>query len=447
MSSSQDSFSERQTVLFPFKEISLKEGITADNTYSHKVDSSPEMPVASFRDSACAFEFTGLKDSRVDACKSNEGLMRGEVSNIAYFSKESGSCSSTDTVDGSNDFHLLNSNGLAEIREYAGDIIELLHQMEERRDFLRQNKFLSEAIGSDRVFSGSENIVSVDGDLSAFTAALKRLSNNLSLSGSDKTGRREFLEEQKHCCSKDITDGLQFRESALKNPLNLVLSRSDKMTDGFSFSGNIPEVSGVLRDGKLLDGIIMDEDELGDSKGIFPVGFGLTQRQFCEIRDKKGINDNSIDLFRRQERKKIDMVASGRFHACHDSGEVFTAGSDSLHQFHEPTPIHSSGQGKTDIAFSINTCSGEGILGNINADKQFTQSSTSIKSYSDKAGEASRPILHDDKDSMIQSTYYGYGRQGTDSLKGSLTQDKTSSPACPFLTGKTRLYKFYNINS
>ena len=39
-----------------------------------------------------------------------------------------------------------------------------------------------------------------------------------------------------------------------------------------------------------------------------------------------------------------------------------------------------------------------------------------VKSYSDKAGEASRPILHDDKGSKTQSTYYGFGRQGTDSL-------------------------------
>jgi hypothetical protein len=64
-----------------------------------------------------------------------------------------------------------------------------------------------------------------------------------------------------------------------------------------------------------------------------------------------------------------------------------------------------------------------------------------------KTGEASRPILHDDKDSMIQSTYYGFGRQGTDSSKGSLTQVKWSSPACPTLTGKTSLYKSYNTYS
>ena len=61
MGSSQDSLSERKAILFSFKEISLKEGIASDNADGHKIDNPPEMPVTSFRDSACAFEFTGLK--------------------------------------------------------------------------------------------------------------------------------------------------------------------------------------------------------------------------------------------------------------------------------------------------------------------------------------------------------------------------------------------------
>ena len=141
------------------------------------------------------------------------------------------------------------------------------------------------------------------------------------------------------------------------------------------------------------------------------------------------------------------MVAACGFHACHDSREVFASGCNSLHQFRETTLIHSGGQRKLYIALDVNTCGRKRILRYINTDKQFTQSSTSVKSYSDKAGEASRPILHDDKGSKTQSTYYGFGRQGTDSFEGSLTQVIWSSPACPPLTGKTRLYKSYNTNS
>ena len=141
------------------------------------------------------------------------------------------------------------------------------------------------------------------------------------------------------------------------------------------------------------------------------------------------------------------MVAACGFHACQDSRKVFTVRVNNLHQFGETAFIHSSGQGKADIAFRVDTCSGERILGNIDTNKQFTHNSTSIKRYLSKAGEASRPILHGDEGSKTQSTYYGYGRQGTDSFKGSMTQVKWSSPAFPTLTGKTRSYKSYNTNS
>jgi hypothetical protein len=319
--------------------------------------------------------------------------------------------------------------------------------MKERRYFLGQNELFSEAIGSDRVFGSLNNIFSGDGDLSTFPIALKRICNNFSFRGSDKAGRGELLKKQKHGSSKDITYGLQFREDALKNPLNLVFGRSDKMRDRFPLSGDIPEVSDVLRNRELLNRILVDEDELGDGEGVFLIGFGLTQRQFSEIRDQKGINDNGINLFGGQKGKEIDMVAACGFHSGHDSTEVFTSGCHSFHEFGKTAFIHSGRHGKTDIAFRINTCGRKRILRHINTDKETIQSSTSVKRCSDKAGEASRPILHDDKGSKTQSTYYGYGRQGTDSFKGSLTQVLWSSPACPTLTGKTRLYKSYNTNS
>lgn len=259
MGSGHDSLSKRQSVLFSFKEISLKEGITADNADSHEIDSSSEMTVSSFRDSACSFKLAGLKDRRVNTNVSDKRLMRREVINIAYLDKESGSCRISDTVNGTNDLHLFCSDRLAEFKEDAGDSIQLLHKVKESSDLLREDQFLSETIESDRVFCGSDNIISADCDLSASTAALKGICNNLSFSGSNKTGRRELFKEQKHSSCEDITDGLQFRESSLQNPLNLVFSGIDQIGDRFSLSGNIPEISGVLRGRELLDGILLDK--------------------------------------------------------------------------------------------------------------------------------------------------------------------------------------------
>lgn len=441
MGSSHDSLSERQAVLFSFKEIRFKEGITSDNADSHKIDNSSEMTIASFGDSAFALKLAGLKDSGVKPCKSNKRLMRGEVTDIAYLSEESSPCSITDTVNGSDNFHFLNSDGLTKLIEDACNLIKLFHKMKERRDLLGQNELFSEAIGSDRVFGSLNNTFSGDGDLSTLPIALKRICNNFSFRGSDKAGRGKLLKKQKHGGSKDITCGLQFGEDALEDSFNLVFDGGDKMRDRFTLSGNIPEVSGVLRNGELLNRILVDEDEAGDSEGVFLIGFGLTQRQFSEIRDQQRINDNGINLFGGQEGKKIDMVAACGFHSGHDSREVFASGCHCFHEFRKTAFIHSGGQRKLYIALDINTCGRKRILRYINTNKETIQSSTSIKSYSDKAGEASRPILHDDKGSGTQSTYYGYGRQGTDSFEGSLTQVIWSSPACPTLTGKTRLYK------
>ncbi len=447
MSSSDDSLSERQAILFSFKEIDFKEGITSDGADSHKIDNSSEMTITFFRDFVYVFEFTGLIDSRVNSCKGNKGHMRGEVVEIAYFSQESSPCCITDAINGSDNFHFLNNDGFTEFREDSSDFIELFHKMKESRDFLWEDEFFSEAIGRDRVFGGSDDIVSVDRDLSAFTAEFNRLCNNLSFRGNDEACGGELLKKHKHSSSKDITDGLQFREGTLKNPFNLIFSRSDKVGDGFSFSGNIPKVSDVLRNGELLNGILMNKKESGNSKGVFLIGLGFTQRQLCEIRDQKGIDDNGVNLFGGQERKEIDMIAACGFHACHDSREVFAVRSNGLHKFREAVFIHIGGHGKTDIAFVVNACSRKRIFRDIYTNEQIIHSNTSVKSYLDKAGGASRPILHDDKGSTkTQSIYYGYGRQGTDSFEGSLTQEKWSSPACPILTSKTRLYKSYNIN-
>ena len=297
ISSSHDSLSKSQAVFSSFKEISLKEGITTDNSNAHKIDKSSEMAVASFRDSACALKLTRLINSGVKPCKGNKRLMRGEVTDIAYLSKESSACGFADTVNRSNNLHFLNCDRLTEIREDVSHFIKLLHEVKERRDLLGQNKFLREAIGGDGVFSSPDNIFSVNRDLSASVAAFKGFCNDFSFRGSDKASRGEFFKKKKHRNCEDITDGLQFRESGLKYSFNLVFSRSDKIRDGFSFSGNIPEVFSVLGDGKLLNRILMSKKESGDSKGVFFIGFSFTQRHFGEIRDQQRINDDSISSF------------------------------------------------------------------------------------------------------------------------------------------------------
>jgi len=247
--------------------------------------------------------------------------------------------------------------------------------------------------------------------------------------------------------SKDITEGFYLRESKLKDTLNLILSRSDKITERFPFSGNIPEVFDVLSNGKLRDRIFVHEEELSNCKRILFICFGLSQRQLGEIRNQKGINDNSINSFGTEEREEIDMITTSGLHSGKNLRRVIANRVDGLKEFREAITIHICSNRKTDIAFRVKTCDRERTFGDINTDEQIIHSTTSNVLSLGKAGKASRPILHVDKDSETQSTYHGYGRQGTDSFEGSMTQGRWSSPAFPFVMGKTHAYKFYNTNS
>jgi hypothetical protein len=216
---------------------------------------------------------------------------------------------------------------------------------------------------------------------------------------------------------------------------------------GLPFPGKISEVFEVLRDGELSDGVLVNEKETSDCKGVFLVGLSFSKRQLCKIGDQERIKDHRVDLFGAEEGKEIDMVAARGLHSGAHRREVTTSGPDGFQQRGEACGIHRSRKGEPYFSFGINACSGKEILGYINTDKQSVQCTTSLKYSFSKAGEASRPILHGDKDSKTQSTYHGYGRQGTDSFKDSTVQETWSSPALPTLMGKTHSYKSYNINS
>lgn len=447
MSSSKDSLSKRQSLFSSFKEISLKEGITPDNANSHEIDNSSEVAVTSFRDSACTFKLTRLIDSRVKPCISNECLMGREFSDIAYFSKESRSSGITYTVNGSNDFQFFNRYRLTELRKHLIEFIKMFHQLKKQGDLLWQDKLLREAIRGNGCFSSLDNLISTDRDLSAPAQALKSLCNSFDIRGSYKSGRGELFKEQEHGFCKDIAERLQFREGSLENSFNFIFSGGNKITDGFSFSGKVSKVFSILRDRELANGIPVNEKEFSYSKGVFFIGFSFSQREFSEIGDKKWVNNEDINTFVREEGKEIDMVATSGFHSSHNTGEVFTVRRNSIHKLGETVLIHRSRKRETDIANAVKTCGRERIFGDINTYKEFKHTSTSKERVLDKAGDASRPILQGDEGSQTQSTYDGFGRQGTDSSKGSITQEIWSSPAFPTLTGKTSMYKFYNKNS
>lgn len=447
MCRSKHSLSIGHPVLFTGKEILPKEGIDANNAYSHEVDNSPQMTVSSFGDSACPLELAGLIDCRVKPGEGNQGLGRLKVSNITHLCDECSSGSISYAIDRGNYPHFLNCCGLAKIGEDSGDSIETFHQVKESGYLLRQDKLFSEAIRGDRTFCCSNNLLSADRDLSAFAGAFQDIGDSAFLGSFNATCGRELFEEAEHRDRKDVGQRFQFRESGLKDSFDLIFSGSDKVSDGLSLSGNISEVFEVLGERKVFDGVLVRQEELCDRKGIFFIGLGLPERQFREIGDQERINEDRLNLLRAKKGEEIDVVAAGRLHSGPHQREAFGTGLDGFQQLGKACRVHSSGDREFDLPFYIEACGGKGIFGYINTDKQSVQYISSLKKYLCKAGEASRPILHGDKDSEIQSTYHGYGRQGTDSFEGSMTQDAYRSPALPFLMGETHLYKRYNTIS
>jgi|GEM_PF-3908930 len=306
MSSSKDSLSIRQSILFSFKEISLKESINSYNIDSHKVNNPSKMAITSFGDPACAFKLTGLKNRRVYPCKGNKTFMAGEVRNISDLSEEGSTRSSINTVNGSDNLKFLYHHGLTETGEHIGHFIKPIHKMQQGRYFLRQDKFLSKTKGSHRGFSSLDNIISGYINLSTSGEIFKSLSNSFRFSSFNNPYRGKLFKEIQHSLSKDITEGFYLRESKLKDTLNLILSRSDKITERFPFSGNIPEVFDVLSNGKLRDRIFVHEEELSNCKRILFICFGLSQRQLGEIRNQKGIMPSVlIPLEQRKEKRLI----------------------------------------------------------------------------------------------------------------------------------------------
>lgn len=448
MGSGKDSLSVGQTILAAHKEIFSEYLVHPDNAQGHEVDDTPEVPVAPLGNPAGAFELTGLIDRGVEPGKDDQGLGGREVVDGSDLRQEGCSRSVPDAIDRGDNLHLLDHHGLAHFSKHIGDVVHLLHQMQQGADLLRKDKL---SCGTERgygTFRRCNDVLGADGNPSVPAGAFQGTGNGTDARCLDETCRGVFFEEKKHGSGKDVRHAFQFRKRGLHKSLDLVFGGCDEMGKGLPLTSKFPEIFDRLREGELLDRVFVDKQEPGDREGVFLVGLGLPQRELGEVEDQKRVQNNSGDLSVAEEGKKIDMVAAGGFHGGHNSGEVPSAGPDGFQQGGKAALVHRDTEGESHFPFCIEPGGGECVLGYIDTDKQRVQRVTSLQEYSlCRAGEASRPILHGDKDSVTQSTYHGFGRQGTGSSKGSMAQVKWSSPAFPAPMCNAHSYKRYTIFS
>ncbi len=69
----------------------------------------------------------------------------------------------------------------------------------------------------------------------------------------------------------------------MKDSFDFIFDRGDLTGKCFSFSGDISDISNLLGEGELFDGIFMIEEEFSDSEGVFFVSFGFAEGEFSKI--------------------------------------------------------------------------------------------------------------------------------------------------------------------
>lgn len=247
------------------------------------------MSIAFFRDSTFPFHLARLVDSGVHACKGDKVFMGLEMADGVDFGKEGSACGRIDPIDGRDDFEVFDHHGPARRPKEFCHFIESFHEVKEGGDFSFKDGLFSEAYRADRGLSCLNDLFRGDREFAASRGGLKGFGNSLWVCHFDEPWGGERLEEVKHGMGEEITELFQFREEGLKDPFNFIFSRGDKVTEGFSFSGNISEVPEVLGEGELRDGILVEAEELSDRQGIFLIGFGHSQGQLSEVRDQQGV--------------------------------------------------------------------------------------------------------------------------------------------------------------
>jgi hypothetical protein len=412
---------------------------------SHEPENTPEVLVAPLGNSALPLEFPGLMDGGIKPSVSDKFFVVLKTAHIPNFGQEMESSDISDAFDGFEDLQVLEGTLPAHLGQHIGEPLQLFLQQKELGGLLGKDELSAGAHRGDRILRQRDQFLRGDLGFSSPSTWPEQLSYLRDRKGFDYPGRRVVFEEIKNSFGVDIGHLRELGKGDREQLLNVIFESGDLGGKPFPLPGQFAEIG--REEARLWQGAIKHSQEAGDGEGIFLVSFGLPERELHEVRDKEGIDDDGMVAVVGEKGRKVDVIAAGGFHANEDKvlrefGEVFGEFPEALH-------IHGGGELKDFVLLSPYGMDSEGSFGDIQPDKDLIHEYTSIKDFLAGTGDASQPILHDDKSSQAQPTYHGCGRQGTDSSKGFLAQVKRSSPALPLLIlmGKTHSHKTYTTNS
>jgi len=445
VSDSKDSFFVGDSFCPSVEEIFLEGLVIPGHLYCHEPEDTSKVSVAPLGDSALPLEFPGLIDGGIKPGVSDEFFVIAKTAHIPNLGQEMEGSDISDAFNRFEDLHILKGTLLAHLGQHIVKFLQILLKQEEFGGLLGKDEFSAGAYGGDRILRQRGHLLRGECGFSSPGIWLEQLGYLGDRDGSNHTGRGVMFEKAKDSFRIDICNLKELGEGDREQLLNVVFESGNLCGKSFPLPGQFAEIGGEKTGS--WQGIREHGQEAGDGKSILLVGFGFPEGELHEVRDKERIDNDSMVAVAGEERREVNVIAAGGFQANEDKlirefGELFG-------EFPEPLHIHGGGELKDFVLLSPYGTGSEGSFGDIQPDKDLIHEHTSVKDFLARAGDASRPILHDDKGSAAQPTYHGCGRQGTDSSKGFLAQVKQGSPALPLLIsmGETHLHKTYTTNS
>jgi len=221
------------------------------------------------------------------------------------------------------------------------------------------------------------------------------------------------LEEIEHPSTIDVALRMKLWESDRYELFNLVFDPHYLKDHLLPLSCDLFDLR--MGERRERDGIVEGGDEGGDGESVFLVGLALSEREFGEVGNKERVNQSSFVSHILQVREDTDVVAGGGF-SCNED-RFLVEGAERVSQSLYPFHLHRSGEEEDLVLVLVNGTSCERFFGDVDSNEDLRHHNTP-KTKVARAGAACRPFLHHDKGSLAQPTYYGFGRQGTDSFKG-----------------------------
>lgn len=400
---------------------------TSDRASEEKKDTS-EVTVPSSRDMACGRGLSGLINSGVKTCVSDEFFVVLKTADRAYFGEEGSGTDKTYTRDGGKDLYFSGKSLKGEGLDVSVKFLEVLLEEKELAYNVLENVFLGGVWRSDggrgEFFDFSDGEAGFSAPFVWWEEGLEGTFRGLLDGGS----AGESQEERKEALW--VTCGVleDFGETVENGVLEEVFYHSDEGNDFFTVTGEATEFWTWMPEG-FFEGMILGEEKKSDVMSIDGVSFGFSKGESGERSCLKWVKHESAETLRGQEPEKMVVITAGRFKT--DDQTLLWVNREKGEEFVKALSLHGEGRRVKDLPLVVKDTDEEIFFGDVDTDEKgwgVKHMASSLWNFV-VSGRSSHSKLHYDKGFLAQSTYDEYGRQETDSSKGSSGPGNIRLPA------------------